>query len=158
MNEASTMTHKNEVHISGVIAKDPVTRTTTTGKIVATVTISTTFKAKTEYHRVVCWEELATKIQALLKGEFVKVVGRLQTRSWEDDSKVKHYATEVIAFQVVVPSKEPVAITPSYPAKSESRTMTGTAIARAVLAPPSSPAPTTTNIHGVRITDHDIPF
>ena len=142
MNEASTMTHKNEVHISGVIAKDPVTRTTTTGKTVATVTISTTFKAKTEYHRVVCWEELATKIQALLKGEFVKVVGRLQTRSWEDDSKVKRYITEINAFQVVVPGKEATQPAP-----------TGRQIAEAMLSRPA-----TTNIHGVRITDHDIPF
>jgi single-strand DNA-binding protein len=103
MSDSSTMTHKNEVHISGVIAKEPVMRTTTTGKVVANLTVITKFKDQSEYHRVVAWEDLAKKVQGLPKGEFVKVVGRLQTRSWQDDSKVKHYATEVIAFQIVIP-------------------------------------------------------
>jgi single-strand DNA-binding protein len=34
------------------------------------------------------------------KGQQVAVVGRVQTRNWEDDKKVKHYATEVIAEEV----------------------------------------------------------
>jgi single-strand DNA-binding protein len=34
------------------------------------------------------------------KGQQVAVIGRIQTRNWEDDKKVKHYATEVIAEEV----------------------------------------------------------
>ena len=31
------------------------------------------------------------------KGQQVGVIGRIQTRNWEDENKVKHYITEVIA-------------------------------------------------------------
>jgi single-stranded DNA-binding protein len=30
----------------------------------------------------------------------VSLEGRLQTRNWEDDRKIKHYRTEVVASQV----------------------------------------------------------
>ena len=34
------------------------------------------------------------------KGQQVAVIGRLQTRNWEDDQGQKHYATDVIAEEV----------------------------------------------------------
>ena len=34
------------------------------------------------------------------KGQQVVVIGRLQNRSWEDDQKQKHYATDIIAEEV----------------------------------------------------------
>ena len=34
------------------------------------------------------------------KGQQVAVIGRLQNRSWEDDQKQKHYATDIIAEEV----------------------------------------------------------
>jgi single-strand DNA-binding protein len=130
----STAVHKNEVHLAGVLAKDPQVRYTTQGKAVANLTIATRYKDATEYHRVVCWETLAEKVGPLLKGEFVRLVGRLQTRSWEDNSKIKHYSTEVVAYQLVVPSQESAPITPT-------------------LSPKITP-----NIHGVEVTNDDIPF
>jgi single-strand DNA-binding protein len=117
--------YKNEVHISGELAKDPVTRYTATGKTVANLTVLTKYQEKSEYHRVTAWEKLAEKVAALHKGEFVKVVGRLQTRNWEDADQVKHYATEIVAFQLV---------------------------------PTCAQEPAETNIHGVEVTDDDIPF
>ena len=34
------------------------------------------------------------------KGQQVAVVGRIQTRNWDDDQEQKHYATEIIAEEV----------------------------------------------------------
>jgi len=38
--------------------------------------------------------------QYLGKGQLVSLEGRLQTRRWEDDRKIKHYRTEVVASSV----------------------------------------------------------
>jgi single-strand DNA-binding protein len=104
-------THKNEMHLAGELAKDPVIRSTSTGKKVATLTVVTKWKESSEFHRVTCWEQLADKAEGLSKGESVKIVGRLQTRSWEDkESNQKKYVTEIVAWQFVVPGKEPVTV------------------------------------------------
>ena len=34
------------------------------------------------------------------KGQQVAIIGRLQTRNWQDDQGQKHYATEVVAEEV----------------------------------------------------------
>ena len=73
--------HKNEVHLAGILAKDPEVRRTTSGKAVATLTVMTRYKDRSEFHRVVCWELAAEKAAPLKKGEFVQVVGRYN-RSW----------------------------------------------------------------------------
>ena len=38
--------------------------------------------------------------QYLGKGQMVCISGRLQTRQWEDDAKIRHWKTEVVADQV----------------------------------------------------------
>jgi single-strand DNA-binding protein len=126
MSEAK---HKNEAHVAGELAKDPVTRFTPTGKKISTLTVVTKYKQWSEYHRVVCWEEAAEKAEKLTKGEFVQIVGRLQTRSWDDkQSGQKKYITEIVAFQLVIPAEDPAPLTRDA-AKS------GTNIARAILRP-----------------------
>ena len=125
-NEAQ---HKNEVHLHGVLAKDAAARYTQTGKCVVSLTIQTKYKDSSEYHKVVLWEALAEKAATLTRGEFVKVVGRLATRSWEDkQTGQKKYATEVVAFQFAVLGQEPAPLTPDA-------TKTGTDSARAILRP-----------------------
>jgi single stranded DNA-binding protein len=121
--------HKNEVHLGCELAKDPVISSTHSGKKVANLSVCTKYKQTTEYHRVICWEDLCDKVEKLSKGDFVRIVGRLQTRSWEDkQSGQKKYVTEIVAFQVLIPSDEPEPLTPD-PAKD------GIAMARAILRP-----------------------
>ena len=99
--------HKNEVHLAGELAKAPEVRYTSSGKAVAKLTVLTRYQKATEYHRVSAWEQLAEKVAELQKGEFVKIVGRLQTRSWEDaTTQAKRYATEVVAWQIVIPARD----------------------------------------------------
>jgi single stranded DNA-binding protein len=111
------MEHKNEVHLAGVLARDPELRYTPTGKVVANFTITTTYEKHTEYHRCMAWEKVAEQLgEHFKKGSFIALCGRLQTRSWEDkNTKQKKYATEVIAWNVNDGSKQ-------KPAHAELRT------------------------------------
>ncbi len=50
---------------------------------------------------MVTWDRLAEICsQYLGKGQLVAVEGRIQTRQWEDDKKVRHWKTEVVASSV----------------------------------------------------------
>lgn len=96
----------NKVMLIGHLGKDAETRYTQGGTAVTNFTVATSRRYKspqsgewqedTEWHDVVLWkaENLANYLQ---KGKQVYVEGRLQTRSWEDQSGVKKYRTEVIA-------------------------------------------------------------
>src|SRR5215813_10662631 len=98
--QSQTLRHKNEVHLAGVLAKDPEIRYTATGKPVANITVATTYEKRTEYHRVVAWEDQAEKLgETFHKGDFIKLAGRLQTRSYEKDGK-KNWITEVVAWNL----------------------------------------------------------
>jgi single-strand DNA-binding protein len=55
-------------------------------------------REETEWFRVVAWNQLAEICnQSLHKGSTVSVEGRLQTRTWKDNSGQDRYMTEVIA-------------------------------------------------------------
>lgn len=98
---SSTPCFKNEAHISGTLAKDPVTKYRETGKCVATLNVITKHGQYTEFHRVVLWEKLAEKVAELKKGAFLRVVGRLQTRSWDDkQTGQKKYITELLGSKL----------------------------------------------------------
>ncbi len=50
------------------------------------------------------WDRLAEICgQYLGKGQLVALEGRLQTRQWEDDHKLRHWKTEVVAASVELP-------------------------------------------------------
>ena len=96
----STHVHKNEVHLSGVLARDPEVRYTASGKTVANFTVATTYEKRTEYHRCTAWEKQAERIgEHFKKDAFIALTGRLQTRSYEKNGE-KRYVTEVIAWSV----------------------------------------------------------
>lgn len=102
----------NKALIIGNLTRDPEVRTTPSGQAVATLGIATNRRwtdksgqkqEQTEYHNVVCWRRLAEIAgQYLKKGSKVYVEGRLQTRSWDDQTGVKKYRTEIIAERLVM--------------------------------------------------------
>ncbi len=149
------MNFKNEVHLHGSLAKDPIVRYTPTGKCVANLTVLTKYQDYAEFHRVTAWEQLAEKVAQLKKGDFVKVVGRLQTRSWDDkQTGEKKYITEIVAFQISLPSDAPD--TPPDQTKPQESRKGGTAAAKAILSPPTSEP--IKNVHGLEVSDADVPF
>jgi single-strand DNA-binding protein len=95
----------NRVLLTGRLTRDPEMRTLPSGKVVTNFSVATNeYRAgeeRTEYHTVVTWERLAEICGRYLgKGQLVSLEGRLQTRRWEDDRKIKHYRTEVVASNV----------------------------------------------------------
>lgn len=98
----------NKVHLIGNCGKDPDLRYTNSGDAVATFSLATTstFKNRegsrqTEWHNIVAWKQLAEICgKYLKKGKKVYIEGRIQTRSYDDNSGNKRYVTEIIANQM----------------------------------------------------------
>ena len=98
----------NKVILIGSLGKDPEIRAMQDGKTIVNFSIATSEnwkdkttgeqKAKTEWHRVVIFNEHLAKVAQnyLKKGSKVYVEGQLQTRKWTDQSGVEKYTTEVV--------------------------------------------------------------
>lgn len=102
----------NKVMLIGNLGRDPEMRYTPSGRPVTTFSVATNRswktsdgerRSETEWFNVVAWGSLAEICnQYLKKGQQVYIEGRLQSRSWEDDDKVKHQTTEVVAKEMVM--------------------------------------------------------
>ena len=95
----------NRVVLTGRLTRNPETRQLASGKTVTQFSIATNDyrggTEKSEYHPVVTWDRLAEICgQFLAKGSLVCIEGRLQTRQWEDESKLRHWKTEIVASSV----------------------------------------------------------
>ena len=98
----------NKVILVGNLGADPEIRSLTSGDRVANLRIATSEswrdrssgerKEKTEWHRVVVFNENIVKVceQYLRKGAKVYVEGAIQTRKWTDQAGVEKYSTEVV--------------------------------------------------------------
>ncbi|ADU12006.1 single-stranded DNA-binding protein [Asticcacaulis excentricus] len=98
----------NKVIIIGHLGKDPEIRTTNSGDRIANMTVATSEtwrdklsgdrKEKTEWHRVVIFNDALAKIaeEYLRKGSQVYLEGSLATRKWTDQQGVEKYTTEIV--------------------------------------------------------------
>jgi single-strand DNA-binding protein len=96
----------NRVQLIGHVGTEVEVRFTPQGTKVADLRLATSRfwrdgegnrQEETEWHRVVLWAKSAENAASVLaKGRLVYVEGRLQTRSWEDESG-KHFRTEIVA-------------------------------------------------------------
>src|SRR5437868_7276372 len=98
----------NKVILIGNLGKDPEIRTLGSGDRVANLRIATSEtwrdkssgerKEKTEWHRVVVFNENIVKVceQYLRKGSTVYIEGSIQTRKWQDNSGVEKFSTEIV--------------------------------------------------------------
>lgn len=58
---------------------------------------------RTEWHNIVAWGKLAEICEKYLKkGDAVYIEGRIETRSWEDNTGQKRYTTEVVAQEMTM--------------------------------------------------------
>ena len=96
----------NKVLLTGRLTRDPELRNTATGKNVTSFTVASNEyvgngKERSEYHNVVAWDRLAEICGRYLgKGQQVAIEGRIQTRTWDDDSGRRHWKTEIVASSV----------------------------------------------------------
>lgn len=102
----------NKVMLIGNIGADPEIKYTPGGTPIANLRIATTESRKnkdgdwediTEWHRVVMFGKQAEICKDYLrKGSKIFVEGRLQTRSWDDQSGQKKYMTEIVGNQMMM--------------------------------------------------------
>lgn len=102
----------NKVMIIGRLTRDPEVRKIPNGQSVASFAIATNRswtnkdgqkQDKVEYHNIVAWRKLAEIIQQYVKkGSKIYIEGRLETRSWEDQTGAKKYRTEIIAENMIM--------------------------------------------------------
>lgn len=96
----------NKVILMGRLTRDPEVRyTQTNNTLVATFSLAVNRRfvkqgeeRQADFINIVAWGkqgEFCSKY--FKKGQQVGVIGRIQTRNWEDDKGQKRYATEVIA-------------------------------------------------------------
>src|SRR5690606_26501612 len=98
----------NTVTLVGRLTKDPELRYTQTGKGVATFTLAVTRPFKNQngdyeadFINCQTWGKAAENLANYMrKGNKVGVVGRIQTRYYENNQGQKVYVTEVVAEQV----------------------------------------------------------
>lgn len=97
----------NRVVLVGRMTKDPVLRKTASGASVVSFTVACDRRVKTEgqptadFINTVAWNKTADIVaQYTHKGSLVGVEGRIQTRSYDDQSGKRVYVTEVVADSV----------------------------------------------------------
>lgn len=103
------MAQGNSVVLVGNLTKDPELRFTASGTAVTSGSIAVNERKKEgdewvdvpSFFDFVVWQDQAEHVsESLGKGVRVILQGKLQTRTWEDDEKNKHYRTEVVVDEI----------------------------------------------------------
>ena len=98
----------NKVILIGNLGADPEMKKTNDGRPIANLSVATSEswrdknsgerKEKTEWHKIVCFNEGLCGVieQYLRKGSKVYIEGKLKTRKWQDKDGKDRYSTEVV--------------------------------------------------------------
>ena len=96
----------NKIVLMGRLTRDPEVRYTQTNNVQVTnftLAVNRRFakqgeERQADFINIVAWNKTAEFVSKYFKkGQQVGIIGRLQTRNWEDEQGQKHYATEVVA-------------------------------------------------------------
>lgn len=98
----------NKAMLMGRLIKDPELRYTNNNTAVANFTLAVNRRftkqgeeKQADFINIVAWQKLGEFCNNYFrKGQQVVVVGRIQTRTWDDEKGVRHYITEVVADEV----------------------------------------------------------
>ena len=99
----------NKVILMGRLTRDTEVRYTQTNNTLVcnySLAVNRRFarqgeERQADFFNIVAWGKTGEFCSKYFKkGQQVGVIGRLQTRSWDDDNGQKHYATEVVAEEV----------------------------------------------------------
>ena len=96
----------NKVILMGRLTRDPEVRyTQTNNTLVASFSLAVNRRfarqgeeRQADFINIVAWSKTGEFCgKYFKKGQQVGVIGRIQTRTWDDDQGQKHYVTEVVA-------------------------------------------------------------
>lgn len=99
----------NKVVLIGRLTRDPEVRyTQTNNTLVASFTLAVNRRfvrqgeeRQADFINIVAWSKTGEFCSKYFKkGQQVGIVGRLQTRTWDDEQGQKHYVTEVVTEEV----------------------------------------------------------
>ena len=99
----------NKVVLMGRLTRDPEVRyTQTNNTLVSNFSLAVNRRFSKEgdaqtadFINIIAWSKTGEFVSKYFKkGQQVGVIGRIQTRSWDDQSGQKRYATEVVAEEV----------------------------------------------------------
>ncbi len=106
----------NKVILIGNIGADPTIRyvdsrpvaemSLATSERARTSASGATIPERTEWHRLVMWDNNATTAEKYIrKGTRLYVEGKLRTRTWEDRNTIKHTVTEIYVDNMEILSR-----------------------------------------------------
>ena len=145
----------NKVILIGNVGKDPDVRYLENNVCVANFTLATTERGyttqsgiqipdKTEWHNIVVWRGLAEIAEKYVrKGTQLYIEGKIRTRSWEDQNKIRRYTTEIYVDNMELLGRQ--SSPSSAPVMSQSQNN-------------PSPANTSYNSPIENSSDNDLPF
>ena len=96
----------NKVVLMGRLTRDPEVRyTQTNNTLVASFSLAVNRRfarqgeeRQADFINIVAWNKTGEFCSKYFKkGQQVGIIGRIQTRNWEDENNQKHYITEVVA-------------------------------------------------------------
>ena len=96
----------NKVILMGRLTRDPEVRyTQTSNTLVASFSLAVNRRfvrqgeeRQADFFNIVAWGKLGEFCSKYFKkGQQVGIIGRLQTRTWDDEQGQKHYVTEIVA-------------------------------------------------------------
>lgn len=99
----------NKVILLGRLTRDPETRYTQTSNMQVTsftLAVNRRFvkqgeERQADFINCVAWNKTAEFVSKYFKkGQQVGIIGRIQTRNYDDGQGIKHYVTEIIAEEV----------------------------------------------------------
>lgn len=102
------MSSLNKVMLIGSLGRDPETRFMQSGDKVVSLSLATSERwtdkhsgerrEKTEWHRVVIWDQAIAEVaeKYLKKGSKAYIEGQLQTRKWTGQDGVEKFTTEIV--------------------------------------------------------------
>ncbi len=149
----------NRVILLGHLGKDAELSYTPGGQAICKFSLATDrawkdkngeLQKETEWHNIVLWGKTAESVHTYLtKGRQIYLEGRIKSRTWEGKDGAKHYATDIVAEQVVLVGGRGAGeegAPSARPASTQAR--------------PAAAAASPAHDEGIQpeITDDDIPF
>ena len=113
-------------YLIGRLGQDPNMRFTTAGQTVTRLSLATDRPSRpgetgTDWHQIVCWDQLAEFAgQHLTKGRLVFVAGRISYRTWEGRDGQRRRSAEIVAIEIILLDRRPASDPPDSTGSSSS--------------------------------------